>query len=575
MTEFNEKNYFSAAETERSISVARPPIIEELFTNPPAEFAGQIAERAACLPAIREVSETLMKSGRPLPDAIWNEEISKTTARELYTGLAYLLEDPDSQRIALYLPFDFLQKPPDSDETDSAYELLVQNYRSAWWELLRYRDKRADFTDGNLPDDRDVPIEMVVKAAHLIPELLELDIITNDEVDMLLAQSSGDQILQQSIHDALNIQTNDQWSYVRADMLEIPADTGDAYRQYEQEVQNVLEHEGEILPSRANWLRTVIREQLVDSLARKIADSNDAYNIAVRLNGRDAMDTQISLAVVERLLHQQLAPGSALEFFEFAMHSKDAPVREQAVLSLQRLCRSIDIPDKLLETKTIPLPRLAGNLSENIRTETTDRLNQQTVEMENNSLLNKHVYPVLLVGGSSLKGYAAPNSDVDVSVFVRPETPRELQPELRAELSKILDTDAIEFWLDNDGENMKIHDFEEFDFHEADSEWTHLLMQSLWIGNGQAVSELRQRILPGYYAEDGFDRYKYLLRIEQDILQYRLLQKGYARAYAPDFENHDNMPDGHSMFWDRGFRLLATRLFAEKVFLPNRQFLNL
>jgi hypothetical protein len=58
--------------------------------------------------------------------------------------------------------------------------------------------------------------------------------------------------------------------------------------------------------------------------------------------------------------------------------------------------------------------------------------------------------------------------------------------------------------------------------------------------------------------------------MERDTLLYRLMHKGYEQFF-PRFggdEDYANRVDGESMFWDSGYRWLATRLFVNRVFLP-------
>ena len=66
-------------------------------------------------------------------------------------------------------------------------------------------------------------------------------------------------------------------------------------------------------------------------------------------------------------------------------------------------------------------------------------------------------------------------------------------------------------------------------------------------------------------------RKNWLLEIERDTLQYRLMHKGNARHYPEQggiqTENSGAL-DSESMFWDSGYRRVATQLFLKKVFLP-------
>jgi hypothetical protein len=61
-----------------------------------------------------------------------------------------------------------------------------------------------------------------------------------------------------------------------------------------------------------------------------------------------------------------------------------------------------------------------------------------------------------------------------------------------------------------------------------------------------------------------------LERLEQDLLQYRLMHKGIKRIYENASENTQYFTDidGASAFYDHRYRRIASQLFAKYVFLP-------
>ena len=63
------------------------------------------------------------------------------------------------------------------------------------------------------------------------------------------------------------------------------------------------------------------------------------------------------------------------------------------------------------------------------------------------------------------------------------------------------------------------------------------------------------------------DRDFYLQAIERDLLQYRLLHKGYERHYPTTKKTAESI-DGNSAYWDSGYRAVATKLFIDKVYIP-------
>ncbi len=77
-----------------------------------------------------------------------------------------------------------------------------------------------------------------------------------------------------------------------------------------------------------------------------------------------------------------------------------------------------------------------------------------------------------------------------------------------------------------------------------------------------------------YHAKDIISqnaRTIWLQEIERDLLQYRLMHKGYAHA-RPEVSSfnseHSSDIDSNSSFWDAGYRQVASQLFVNKVFLP-------
>jgi len=104
-----------------------------------------------------------------------------------------------------------------------------------------------------------------------------------------------------------------------------------------------------------------------------------------------------------------------------------------------------------------------------------------------------------------------------------------------------------------------------------------VLLEGAWCGKKEAIKELYEKLLPGFlHSQDkkiaDIDARKiWMKELERDTLQYRLLHKGYARLNVEQGgikTKNGNDIDKNSMFWDSGYRRLATKLFITKVFLP-------
>lgn len=123
--------------------------------------------------------------------------IDENRLPELYSDLyQFLDEEFCSERILLYFPIELIPEK-------GHFEDFRSMYRKKWYTLLPQHDFRANFTDGDIPEEecRVEPLEMVVKATHLIPALVRKNIITENEVQELLIQSS-DPVLHSSLRAA-------------------------------------------------------------------------------------------------------------------------------------------------------------------------------------------------------------------------------------------------------------------------------------------------------------------------------------------------------------------------------------
>jgi predicted nucleotidyltransferase len=242
------------------------------------------------------------------------------------------------------------------------------------------------------------------------------------------------------------------------------------------------------------------------------------------------------------------------------------------------------VNNEQLKTLGLSMPKLAGPFSENLKAlekETKD-IGKMAALIESNPEIAKSVYPVALVFGSRLKGYGSENSDIDIGVFVRPDVSPDDKDKLQALLQKTFQHEKVrgeivQFRLEKNKEALAVQDRENPAPWLGDSSWTHVLFGAAWTGKAEAINELREKLLvPYFYDEEktvhGRDaRGLYLEELERDTLQYRLMHKGYAKFFPPiggiDTPHADNI-DGQSMFWDSGYRRIATKLFASRVFLP-------
>lgn len=150
---------------------------------------------------------------------------------------------------------------------------------------------------------------------------------------------------------------------------------------------------------------------------------------------------------------------------------------------------------------------------------------------------------IILLGGSYLKGYSAANSDIDSYRY-------DAQ-------NKRVDTFCRELEDYRDVPNQNI---------------AHICLNTIWVSNRRFLSEVQNDCICRYLKlpADSIERRQSLERLEQDLLQYRLMHKGIKRIYdnVSAFTSHFPAIDGSSAFYDRRYRRIATQLFVKYVFLP-------
>ncbi|MFC1623404.1 hypothetical protein ACFL16_03305, partial [Patescibacteria group bacterium] len=197
-----------------------PPAIESL-TNPEEArkiwpegntknevFIEQVTERNELISNLQEVTEKIPQPDISLEDAMSNNYITEEQVINLYGSLSKLIDSDDYKRVILYLPFEFLPSKdwqPSSEHLQAASGQFEDSYMSAWKKLLTVHDVRANFINGDVLEieKRIGDLPRVVKAAHLIPKLVEKGMIEFDEV-LQIAEQSNDQTLKDSIIDTFS-----------------------------------------------------------------------------------------------------------------------------------------------------------------------------------------------------------------------------------------------------------------------------------------------------------------------------------------------------------------------------------
>lgn len=607
---------------------------ENIATN--KEFLEQIKKRKELDDILRDVFDRLSQPDVSLEAAIEQGNIIDQQAVKLYASLSDLLEnDPDYQRIVLYLPFEILPDSawlPSNENLQKNLSRFRQAYMEAWRSLLEMYDPRANFVDGDILEEEhrvgDVP--RVVKAAHLIPKLTEKGFMKTRDAIALIEQSD-DEILKHSIADTLPVLAD--LGLLTDNELELMEKSGDRLvssmariiaagmepsKERIEKRPEALTHSsiqedlrekfsridsddyGVVTERRKIWLKQKRKQETIETFGEYISEAIIGEGLSdeivtgfispeANLLCQQALIEGIRKAI-ESAARKDQGKAQALyaRFKETLLdlwNNNDTTIRGALSKTFRRFRQGGIIDEKQLAELNILMPKLAGPFSENLKTmrKEIEEIRGMTASIESKPELSQLIYPVVLVQGSRLNGYGGPGSDIDLSVFVKPGTSLDSRTKLRALLmetfshKEIKGDEIVEFWLEEKEGKLEVHDFGETDPSLGGSYLANNLFGAAWVGDANVMQELREKLLAPYMYDSDKKLYGRNLRnlclekMEQGLLQYRLMHKGYEQYFPPYggiHTHHADEIDGESVFWDSGYRQLATKLFASRVFLP-------
>lgn len=219
---------------------------------------------------------------------------------------------------------------------------------------------------------------------------------------------------------------------------------------------------------------------------------------------------------------------SSVGLREFAWRTTHLPERkkQEPLYVSERRLEWLDEQDKSFELLT-PSARLEGPFSDNI-----PALQVQLEEIA----ARLRPSEIAIIGGSQLKGYGTTNSDLDCWTLQELKTDELLYP-------------------------GSIHA-------------THIYFNTIWLG-GRAVEYKLEDIADGitrrYTNSVKFNhpdnRRRGIERLENDLLQYRLLHKGFSRITGRTTFCLPIEMDGDCPFYCDKYRRIATMLYAKYVWL--------
>lgn len=424
-----------------------------------------------------------------------------------------------------------------------------------------------------------------------------------DEVHTRMDETDDD-VLRESIRDALTVIEagptpvilNESTSSV---ILSEPQASEGSQETVESKLARTFsdietEELGDVTPNRSKWLKQDKKRRAIMELSKDIQQAIESGTLqefdpeTLSVSAQQAFAEGLRQSI-EALAHSDKEQGRKLfetyaEHIESLWRSSDSHLRESLTKLFFRLHGLGVVSDEQLSAHGLVMPTLAGPFSENLKAMEVevDEIKKTVEAIKRDPELSKTIFPVVLVFGSRLKGYGSQESDIDVAVFVKPGVDEHQKAEIRTRLKELFTHDKIdkqikEFWTKEDELFLRVMDPESFDPSVGESYWTYILFGAVWEGDAQAIADLRTKILPPYFYDDGRMAHGREARglgieeLERDTLLYRLMHKGYEKFY-PSYGGIDSPRadaiDGQSTFWDSGYRQLATKLYASRVFLP-------
>jgi hypothetical protein len=526
----------------------------------------------------------------------------------LYMQLADFLEfDPNNSRLILYLPFQIVPSL-EQQQNNSVAMRFADSYRQAWLRLLHESEVRASFVDGDVLEPELGKPERVRKAAHMLPEVLEKGLI--DVIDLLtLIEIVSDPELLKSLAAGImvaadrNLFSADDWQSLR-ELLAIKSVAAEAELQLTEteEAPNILPTfeqlvcrvESELLvaanieksgisAARANWQKKVQCQAILVAATTDLvllyqtgaATLADIANLATRTTELASLAVQTLIAIGHSL------PDKVAEIL-LMLQSLKLQASDQITQGLNQWFHAgiIDLECiNSLGVKPVDLSSALPVSPQDLIELDYRYLATAAGKIKDHPVLREYLYPCVLAFGSKVKGYAGSGSDDDIAIFIKPGVTWEVREQLwqiiRSELPELTKVDKIlEFWLDSDG-----------GFRSPASEIStvvgelqiHMLMGGLLIGDSE-TQKLYSNIVARYlnlqrYGENCEQIRSHLLRqLELDVLQYRLLHKGYRQfnhVTTRPAKANSHLIDWQADFWDNGYRRTASLLFLQRVFLPS------
>jgi predicted nucleotidyltransferase len=559
------------------------------------KFIEQVGQRKYLYGVFTHIFDAINDPCITMQQAVKDKSVTEEEVVSLWEGLtSFFKDDENNPRLLLYLPFEML---PDIHHTEDLEQLepsaarLAETCRDAWLRLLHESEPRANYTDGDILESGIGEPERISKAGHLTPEFLARGIIDIQDVRMLLeiipdefftSLSEGTVVA----HDRGIIKESD-WQEIQI-IMNKRAKKSDVKK---EDTSFMFDPDSpRISKERADWLRKTNEEKKDEQEAEELSVS-----IVSGRNGEEKTSyasekvrTLSIFKVGEKFAQTDLLQAKGysadnetllLDLFQ----SNDSNVTNAISGGLNKWLRLGLIDAAYLQRFGIEITDLSEVMPYSTAKISKDfeYLTHAAEIIRQHPVLSQSIYPAFLLFGSRIKGYADLHSDVDAAIVMRPEADfsqrEKILNTLQDDIPEFPDR-MLEFWTTRESGQLQFMMPKEDTRIFIGEKQVHFLMNGAWIVSGDEFSKIQNEILERYVDLSRFGdkkeevRSQLLGQIELDLLQYRIMHKGY-RKYYPQIprsstENSD-LIDWESDFWDPGYRRIATQLFLSRVFLPD------
>lgn len=440
---------------------------------------------------------------------------------------------------------------------------------------------------------------VVARDRNLIdPEIWEKLMIESEvkpEIADVLTKSAKGTEIKFSVDEDINALNTGNWMKAAEDYL------GMAINKADDKFVPGSEYAGKVSQARIKWERYSTRNQIIDQVAEQIAFKlhNREVNIAdlENLSSKPGLFESYPITGIRSIMlaAEKIAgenPGQAKvfiqeyeSFIQILWDSESAEIQDAIKVGLTRLRRLNVIGDETVNKFNIRILDLASPFPVNRETIIHDfnYLIDASKKIKDHPMLSKYIYPFFVVFGSRVKGYAYAKADYDSAIFIKPgvdpEKRNEIMETLKRDVPEMKNTEKLlEYWITEENGRYGMRSSFLKGRVIVGALQVHFLWNGVWLGQGEDMKKFHDAIVKKYldlnrFEEDKEEARNHVLgQVEMDIVQYRLMHKGYKRNYPQrrsQGTKHSYMIDGESDYWDPAYRRIASLIFISRVFIPD------